>query len=468
MIFHPKYCEKKTGQFVLSEQICATAHSCLDQDVLREFWSNFTFQSSEISFCATSEYVFSVGNAEKLPLDGYSYTINVKEDGICLFAEDRGALVKGFMTLLDLMKPIDRGEETGAALACCQIKDRPSVAERMVHFCIFPETELWEIRRFIRFCGALKYTHVVLEFWGMLRYDCMRELAWESAFSKEEIRPIIREANALGLEVVPMFNHWGHASAGRVMHGKHVVLDQNPRLQSYFSEDGWCWDIRKEKVKRLLREIRKELSELCGEGKYFHIGCDEAYHFGFSDEQMAEICDFINGIGAELASENRRVMIWGDMFLYRHAHYHPKNHYTCNAPSPDAEKEMLRRLDRRIVIADWQYNAPIAPVETCEVFKKAGFDCFLCPWDVGEAQMKSAISTVKSQALDGFLHTTWHTLSSGMPFVLLAAVCGFDRECEWDLVGARTYTAALLRRVMPVGGDYRKAGWSKVQISCKW
>ena len=235
MIFHPKYCEKKTGQFVLSEQICATAHSCLDQEVLREFWSNFTFQSSEISFCATSEYVFSVGNAEKLPLDGYSYTINVKEDGVCLFAEDRGALVKGFMTLLDLMKPIDRGEETGAALACCQIKDRPSVAERMVHFCIFPETELWEIRRFIRFCGALKYTHVVLEFWGMLRYDCMRELAWESAFSKEEIRPIIREANALGLEVVPMFNHWGHASAGRVMHGKHVVLDQNPRLQSYFS-----------------------------------------------------------------------------------------------------------------------------------------------------------------------------------------------------------------------------------------
>ena len=82
--------------------------------------------------------------------------------------------------------------------------------------------------------------------------------------------------------------------------------------------------------------------------------------------------------------------------------------------------------------------------------------------------MKSAISTVKTQSLDGFLHTTWHTLSSGMPFVLLAAVCGFDRECEWDLVGARTYTAALLRRVMSIGGDYRKAGWSKVQISYKW
>ena len=135
MIFRPKYYEKKAGQFALSEQICATAHSCLDQDVLREFWSNFTFQSSEISFCAASDYIFSVGNAEKLPLDGYSYTVNVKEDGICIFAEDRGALVKGFMALLDLMKPIDRGEVTGAVLGCCELKDRPSVAERMVHFC---------------------------------------------------------------------------------------------------------------------------------------------------------------------------------------------------------------------------------------------------------------------------------------------------------------------------------------------
>jgi hypothetical protein len=49
------------------------------------------------------------------------------------------------------------------------------------------------------------------------------------------------------------------------MHGKHVVLDQNPTLQTYFSEDGWCWDIRKPKVRELFRKIRSELIELCGD-----------------------------------------------------------------------------------------------------------------------------------------------------------------------------------------------------------
>ena len=61
------------------------------------------------------------------------------------------------------------------------------------------------------------------------------------------------------------------------MHGKHVVLDQDSSLQSYFSDEGWRWDIKKPKVRKLLRSIREELMELCGDSGYFHIGCDESY-----------------------------------------------------------------------------------------------------------------------------------------------------------------------------------------------
>jgi hypothetical protein len=468
MLFHPQTVIKKDGTFTLSKQTAAIAHPCMSAAIIKEFWRNFSFQSSVLDVSECDELTFCVGNAQRPELQGYEYAINVTPDGICLCAETEKDLLRGFMTLLDLFRATKVDGALAVVLDCCEILDRAFVQNRMVHFCIFPETTLWDLQHFVRFCGALKYTHIVLEFWGTLKYDCLRELAWPSAYTKEQIRPIIREAKDLGLEVIPMFNHWGHASSCRAIYGKHVVLDQKPALQTYFSEDGWRWDIQSPEVRALLRSIRQELMELCGDGSYFHIGCDEAGGTEYSEAYMREVCDFINEVSDEMNALNRRVFVWGDMFLYRHAHYHPKNRYTCNAPSADAEKEMLRRLDRRIVIADWQYNAPIAPVETSEVFKKAGFDCFLCPWDVGEAQMKSAISTVKTQALDGFLHTTWHTLSSGMPFVLLAAVCGFDRECEWDLVGAHTYTAAVLRKVMPIGGDYRKAGWSKVQISCKW
>jgi hypothetical protein len=69
----------------------------------------------------------------------------------------------------------------------------------------------------------------------------------------------------------------------------------------------------------------------------------------------------------------------------------------------------------------------------------------------------------------GFLHTTWHTLSKGMPFVTLAAIGGFEEiDGGGSMCPIRTVTAALLRKVMPINGDYAKSGWSKIQIDSLW
>jgi len=469
MIFHPQNTIQNEGRFSLSNRICAQAHPCVNTALAKELWRNFSYQTSELEICReTREYVFSVGTAQKLPLDGNEYSIHVTPDGICVSAESAQALQRGFMTLLDRFEAIDRDGATAVEIACCQIKDLALVANRMIHYCIFPETKLWELQRFVRLCGALKYTHVVLEFWGMLQYDCMRELSWSHGFTKEEVAPIIREANDLGMEVIPMFNHWGHASAGRVSHGKHVVLDQNPTLQSYFREDGWCWDIRLPKVKELLRRIRCELIELCGDGSYFHIGCDEAFNFEFTVENMNFLCDFINEIGEELRACGRRPIVWGDMFLYCHPHYNPNNRYTCNAPTPEAEEYMLGHLSRACVIADWQYRAPEAPVETVSVFRKAGFDCLFCPWDEGRAQIDTALATAQGGEVMGYMHTTWHTLTKGMPIVMLMGVGGYESIADIRGCKPATYTAALLRRVMPINGDYAKAGWAAFDVGVRW
>ena len=468
MIFHPENMKKAEGSFVFSGNVTAIAHPCLNKPVFCELWKNFTFQASTLTISESDEYIFSVGNVEKLALDGNEYSIHIQPSGVCVYAADEKNLIRGFMTLLDRLQAIDQDGGIAIATDCCEIRDRAEVAFRAVHFCIFPETELWELHRFIRFCAALKYTHIVLEFWGMLKYNCMKELAWSHGFTKEQIRPLIAEAKDLGVEIVPMFNHWGHASACRVMHGKHVILDQNPTLQTYFSEDGWCWDIRKPKVRALLREIRNELTELCGEGSYFHIGCDEAYNFAFTEENMEMLSDFINEISREMNEKGRRVFVWGDMFLYRYDHYNPKNRYTCNAPSPRVEEYFLSRLDKSIIIADWQYHAPEAPVETSAVFRKAGFDCVLCPWDCSASEVESCITTAKESNLMGIMHTTWHTLSSGMLFVLFAAVKSFEKDSPLDKRAVRTYSAALMRKVMPANGDYKKSGWAKYEIGVKW
>ena len=465
MIFHPQNLVQKEGRFVFSGNACAVAPPCFNKDILKEFWYNFSFQLSTLSVTTGRELIFSVGNTERLLLDdGDAYSIRIDRDGLCVYAKTEKDLLLGFMTLLDRFKAVDEGEQTVIELECCEIKDKPLIKNRMIHFCIFPETRLWDLRRFLRFCAALKYTHVVLEFWGMLHYDCMKELSWSHAFSKEEIRPIIQEANDLGLEIIPMFNQWGHAAASRGRQGKHVVLDQDPRLQTYFSEDGWCWDIRKEKVKDLLRRIRRELIELCGKGSYFHIGCDEAFNFDLTRENLNFICSFINEISDDLKAQGRRAIAWGDMFLYRHPEFNPNNSYTCNAPTPEIEAYFLEHLSRDILIADWQYKAPEAPVETASIFQNAGFDCLLCPWDKGIPQLQAVISTVKEQGLDGYLHTTWHTFPKGVALALLAGVSGFEDLDGYTRPVATSNAAALTRRAFPCGGDYERAGWRAVQI----
>ena len=231
MIFRPRQIQLAPGQFILPDAAVAQAPKRFREGVFARFWKGFTFGTSQLRVEDTQEMIFSVGEVQPPEVNGCDYALLITEKGVCVRAENINGLLLGFMTLMDRITPAEINGQLRAAADCCLIRETPLVRERMVHFCVFPETQLWELERFVRMSAALKYSHIILEFWGTLRYDCMAELAWPEAFTKEQIRPVIAEAHALGLEVVPMFNHWGHAAASRAMHGKHVVLDQNPALQ---------------------------------------------------------------------------------------------------------------------------------------------------------------------------------------------------------------------------------------------
>lgn len=464
MLFDSKDTVKTDCCFTVPKKTNVLAHPCLNKSVIKEFWSGFNFGVSELEIVECEDFVFSIGNAEPLALDGNDYSINVTVDGICVYAESEGELIRGFMTLVDRIRAVDAEDGLETVIDCATVRESALIKNRMVHFCIFPETELWELERFIRYASALKYSHIIVEFWGMLKYDCMGELSWSHAYEKEQIRPMISLANDLGLEIIPMFNHWGHAAASRVMYGKHVVLDQNPALCTYFSDDGWCWDICKPKVRALLRSIREELIELCGDGEYFHIGCDEAFGFDLSKpEGMDTVCDFINEISRELALVGRRAIAWGDMFINRHEDYN-KNAYFCLAPSRECEKYMHEHLDKNVIIADWQYDCTEAPVQTALTLKAAGFDTLLCPWDRSFAKVNSCVNTAKQNGLFGIIHTTWNTLDIGTPYVLVSGVGGYGDSTHYHYTLACNHAATLLRKVYRTSGDYRRTGWHKKQI----
>ncbi len=461
MIFTHEKASKRVGRFEFTGPQKAVAHSSLHSEAMRELWYGFSFHTSTLEAESTAQYTFQLGYATLPALGNDAYAISVTEQGIAVIADSEKSLAYGYMTLLDMIKMEDSGE--GLYIECCEFSESPAIENRMVHFCIFPETELWELEKMVALCAALKYSHLILEFWGMLKYDCLDALSWPHAFGKEDVKRITKRANDMGLEIIPMFNQWGHASAGRMCHGKHVVLDQDPSLQYLFDETGWCWNTNSPKVRALFRRVRAELIEVCGAGEYFHIGCDEAVGFTFTEENMDMICSFVNEIASELAALGRKTIMWGDMLLYRHEEY--KNTYEMNCPSLACEEYMLERVDRSIIIADWQYNCRQYPVETALTLQKHGFQVLLCPWDRSYDSEISCLETVKKHSLCGIMHTTWHTLSKHLPNITGVAVSSWG---ETDFRALPYKTAALMRKTYFVDGNYTRAGWAKQEIGTLW
>ncbi|MBO5223813.1 MAG: family 20 glycosylhydrolase [Clostridia bacterium] len=459
MVFKPDNCINKVGRFYLDENVSAVAHKSVCRAEVLEFFSRCAFTLCKLDATECDELVFRIGNNDGIEVGDCDYTISVNKSGACVRANTEKDLIRGVVTLAQRVETDDERIK----IDCCEIRDNSKIKVRMAHFCIFASTKLYELERFVRFCGALKYTHVVLEFWGMLRYDCMKELGWGHAFTKDQIRPIIEIARSFGIEIIPMFNHWGHASASRGMHGKHVVLNQNPSLQHYFSDTGWCWNYDNPKTRDLLKKVRAELIDLCGEGEYFHIGCDEAYGFDFSEKSMSGFCEYLNEIADDLKSRGRRAIAWGDMFIARHPEFNKDNRYTCNCKSEKEEEFFLSNLDKSIIIADWQYDSPVYPVQTSEVFKNAGFDVIICPWDRGESESIASVKTARD-GLWGVMHTTWHTLSSGYVFLTLVAQLCWQNNVINDRAELCTNTASVLRKAYFTDGDYEKSGWSEREI----
>ncbi len=421
--------------------------------IIDELLSNYTYGKTwNISYAAETN-VIMIGDAVKVECGDGETVVNVTDTGVYISGQDFPATMRGFITFLESIQYVE-GDST-FYIESARITKKPLIGFRCVHLCIFPETDLHYLKKYVRSCAVAKFSHIILEFWGMLTLDCLKELAWPFAYSKDEVSVIVAEANALGVEIIPMFNHLGHASACRELNGKHVVLDQNPTLEYMFESYGWTWNIRKQTVRELLAKVRAELIDVCGEGRYFHIGCDEAYAYGHSVENAMEMAAFVNTVSEELNANVRRAIMWHDMLLSSV----DVDGYVATS-SKEVSTMLLDHISKKIIIADWQYWCKEGNWKSAQLLKENGYDVVCCSWEDIQ-NISSAISTVTSDELYGFIHTTWHTLHKGFREMVYAGVLayGTDKEDLDDI--HRFYCAAVARKVMPPYSQYEKCGWSE-------
>ena len=442
--------------YLLPAAVTAVCSGKMMNDAVRRLWQRFTLDTAQLTMQACDAAVFRIGETALPELAaGDEYAIRIDTQGAAVVGRDHGGLMRGFAVLLmqlefDGLQPLLKPAELHGVYR---------IARRMIHICVFPENDLYFIKKLVRLAAVCQYTHIVIEFWGMFRYDCLKELSWPQAFSKAEAAEIIRECRELGIEPIPMFNMLGHATASRLCYGKHVVLDQNPRLQPLFTPDGWAWNILSEDVHDLLRNVRAELCDLFGDGEYFHIGCDEAYYITRDDELREHLPAYLSRLSREVEAEGRKPLLWMDMLLEQGQY--PK----CTASGKAAEMDVLRgALAPSAVFVDWQYNCTEIPIPTLMALKDCGHDVIGAPW-LDRPNYAAHIETIAAHNLSGIMLTTWHTLQEKMPGILgCAKGCGAVTFPWSASSGLREETATLLRRVSFEGNSYADCGWSKAQI----
>lgn len=442
----------------LDEKLRIRADERIDGKLYAELWRGFAFDLTDVAFESGERLEAVCGKRSEIELcDGEEFAFVVTDGGFTVKGRDADGLRRGLCALAARIE----ADERGAFIPDGEVRGRFESNFRAVHICVFPETSYFEFRRALRACGALCYTHVAVEFWGTLRFECLPELGFENAFSKDEVALAVREANALGVEIIPDFNHLGHAAQCRFVGGKHVVLDQNPRLARLFTPDGWAWRTDSDECVRLLRSVRAELGELCGDGDYFHIGCDEADIYNAGYRSRDEVETFVANVCDEVVSEGRRPMIWSDMLVP--ARFNGEWDIDNYVPTPADEKAVesfASRLPRETVIADWWYEVKTAPVTTCERLKPLGFDVVGCPWESEE----NISAYRKTDGLKGVMLTTWHTLHSHYHnLIYYARAYGYPHN-EWSKFSqSRGEVARILRAVLPPS-SYEQAGFCADQF----
>jgi alpha-L-fucosidase len=380
------------------------------------------------------------------------YLLETGRQGATIFAQTPRGLIYGCQTLLQLVVPAPKPDVK--RLLAARIVDYPQLPFRGVHICIFPNTELAAVRQAILVAARFKYNAVVIEPWAALKSEKQPHTAYANAYAPEQIRPLVELGQALGMEMIPMLNSWGHASGMRSRSGEHVVLDRYPEFKDLYEADGWSFRLSNPAVYQQLFDRYDELLSLFEPAKYFHVGMDEAWgHLGREESRKIAGADPVGLIVGHLgkmhdyfARRHVQVIMWHDMFLERN---HPQlgRQSPANSVPPFNTHLALPQLPKDVIIAAWNYDARVEwPV--AKYFHDKGYPVVVCPWK-SKPNTVMLLDTAKRHDMLGLLETTWDSLDVCLPSMAEAAVLAWTPKDYRLDVPFDHWLSAI--RALPIG-----------------
>lgn len=200
-------------------------------------------------------------------------------------------------------------------------------------------------RRVIEFCAdwQLNALHFRLadDQGSALRFNRVPDLlTHKNAFTPEQLRSLADYAKTHGVDLIPELESFGHTGYITRSPAYAHLLDTSTEGSSEFN--GIC-PVNPETLRlfdRLYREVAAIFPSV-----YLHGGCDEVNWGGsalsrkaLETKTRAEIwAEYLNALNQLAAGLGKQLIVWGDVVLHN-------------------EPDTLGRLDRNIIIMDWNYS----------------------------------------------------------------------------------------------------------------
>ena len=165
----------------------------------------------------------------------------------------------------------------------------------------------------IRKLADLKINSILLEYEDKIQYDSNPIIAHPTlAYSKEQIRKLVKLCDSLGISIIPKlqcYGHWDYI----LKHPEYHDLRGGNGASSYQV----CPSV--ERSFDVWREMADELLDLHPNAEYFHIGADEV-NLNLpckkcnGQDRFKMYIDHIEKAVNYLRSKNKKVLIWDDVF----------------------------------------------------------------------------------------------------------------------------------------------------------
>lgn len=359
------------------------------------------------------------------------YGLIVENGSFCLVSNSPEGLFYGMQTLKQL--------RTHPVLPDLLLEDWPDTALRADYLDlrnIFPPFE--RILHFVRELAEYKINALVIEYEDKLPFEQMKFLRHETdCFTPEQLTELLKTAKENFIEIIPLQQSFGHLEYA-------LKFPQYQYLRETKDSPGEMCPLR-EGALELAAALLEDTAGLHPDSRYLHIGCDEVWSLGQSEECKASgktreriFIEFVNRLIDKVCALGKVPIIWHDMFAH-------------------AAPEELRLLDKRAVVAIWLYSGsdmPYRAKQLIDTLAAEGISCLAASsvrcWDNKPEQNYPVIENrlqnlnlwaelMRAENLTGIIHTNWaSSFSFGRPYGLFETSrypLFYAADVSWGLRG---------------------------------